>query len=285
MSPAPDPAEHRAASLAQWESSAQGWGEHARTLQRATAPVSLWMIEAIDPQSGHTVLELAAGPGETGFLAAELVRPGGRLISTDFAAPMVEVARARAEEMGLRNVELRTMDAESMDLDTASVDRVLCRFGYMLMTDVAAALRETRRVLRPGGRLALATWAAPEHNPWVAIGARAVRERLGAPEPDPDAPGMFSLAREERLRDLLHDAGFADVRVEPLDFTQGYESFDAWLRITRDLAKPLADLLDAMEPEARDATLAAIRDAFAPHTRPDGALAFPARALVASAVA
>ncbi|HVE68110.1 MAG TPA: methyltransferase domain-containing protein, partial [Solirubrobacteraceae bacterium] len=252
--------------------------------QRATAPVSLWMIEAIDPQPGHTVLELAAGPGETGFLAAELIRPGGgRLISTDFAEPMVEVARARAEAMGLRNVELRTMDAESMDLDTAAVDRVLCRFGFMLMTDPAAALRETRRVLRPGGRLALAVWAPAQENPWASIAGRTVRARLGAPEPDPDAPSMFALGRPERLNDLLHDAGFADVRVEPLDFTQDYESFDDWLRITRDVAKPMADLFDAMDAEAREATLAEIREAFAPYAGPGGALAFPARALVAAA--
>jgi SAM-dependent methyltransferase len=278
-----DPGEHRAASLAQWEGSATGWGAHAKELQRATAPISLWLIEAIDPQPGHTVLELAAGPGETGFLAAELVRSGGRLISTDFAEGMIEVARARAEEMGLRNVEFRRMDAESMDLDTASVDRVLCRWGYMLMTDPEAALRETRRVLRPGGRVALAAWAPAEHNPWVAIGARVVRERLGAPEPAPDAPGMFSLGPPGKLEALLHDAGFADVRVEPLDFTQGYDGFDHWLAVTRDLAKPMADLFDSMDAEARDATLAAIREAFAPHTQPDGALAFPARTLVAAA--
>jgi SAM-dependent methyltransferase len=278
-----DPDEHRAASLAQWEGSAPGWGARAKELQRATAPVSLWLIEAIDPQPGHTVLELAAGPGETGFLAAELVRPGGRLISTDFAEPMVEVARARAEEMGLRNIEFRRMDAESMDLDTASVDRAVCRWGYMLMADPEAALRETRRVLRPGGRLALAAWASAEHNPWAALAARVVRERLGAPEPDPGAPGMFALGAPGRLEEHLHDAGFADVRVEPLDFTQPYDSFDAWMQTTRDLAKPMADLFDAMDPETQAATLQAIREAFAPYTQPDGALAFPARTLVAAA--
>ncbi|MDX6697534.1 MAG: hypothetical protein QOE65_931 [Solirubrobacteraceae bacterium] len=277
------PDDRRAASLAQWEGSAQGWGAHAKELQRATAPVSLWLIEAIDPQPGHTVLELAAGPGETGFLAAELVSPGGRLISTDFAEGMVDVARAPAEEMGLHNVDFRRMDAESMDLETASVDRVLCRWGYMLMTDPEAALRETRRVLRPGGRVALSAWAPAEHNPWVALGARAVRERLGAPEPDPDAPGMFALGAPGRLEERLHDAGFADVRVEALDFTQDYPSFDAWVQVSRDLAKPMADLFDSMDEAARESTLAAIREAFAPHTQPDGSLAFPARTLVASA--
>jgi len=278
-----DPDQLRAASLAQWEGSAAGWGRRAREIQRTAAPVSLWMIEAIDPQPGHTVLELAAGPGETGFLAAELVRPGGGLICTDFAEPMLEVARARAAEMGLRNVEFRRLDAESMDLEAASVDRVLCRWGYMLMADPAAALRETRRVLRPGGRVALAAWGLAEENPWVSIAGRIVRERLGAPEPDPAAPGMFALGPPGRIEQLLGDAGFTDVRTEAIDLTQAYDSFEDWLEMTRDLAKPMADLFDAMEPGPREATLAAVRDAFEPYAQADGSLTFPARTLVARA--
>jgi SAM-dependent methyltransferase len=170
-----------------------------------------------------------------------------------------------------------------MDLDTASVDRALCRWGYMLMPDPASALRETRRVLRPGGRLALAVWAAPEHNPWVALASGIVRERLGAPPPAPGTPHMFALADPADLEGRLRDAGFGDVRVETLDFTQDYDSFDRWLGVTRDLAKPMADLFDAMDPDAREQTLDAIRAAFEPYMQPDGALAFPARTLVAAA--
>jgi SAM-dependent methyltransferase len=280
---APDPNELRAASLAQWEGSARGWGARAKELQRTAAPVSLWLIEAIDPQPGHTVLELAAGPGETGFLAAELVRPGGRLISTDFAAPMLDVARARAADLGLQNVDFRRLDAESMDLDTASMDRVLCRWGYMLMADPAAALRETRRVLRPGGRLALAAWASAEENPWAAVAAKVVRQRLGAPDPDPDGPGMFAFARAGRIEELLADAGFVGVRTDAVDMTMAYDSFDGWLQSSLDLAKPLADALGAMEPGQRDAIAQAIRDAFEPYTDAEGRLTFPARTLVAAA--
>jgi SAM-dependent methyltransferase len=241
------------------------------------------MIEAIDPQPGHTILELAAGPGETGFLAAELVRPGGRLISTDFAAPMLDVARARAQEMGLHNIEFRRLDAESMDLDTASVDRVLCRWGYMLMADPEAALRETRRVLRPGGRLALAAWAPAPENPWAAVAAAAVREHLGAPDADPEAPGMFACGRPGRLEELLGDTGFADVRVDSVDLTFAYDDFEDWWESNLDLAKPLADLVSGMDPGARDGVRAAIQEAFAPFTAPDGALSFPGRSLVAAA--
>src|SRR4029077_3266224 len=107
---------------------------------------------------GQRVLELAAGPGDTGFLAAELVRPGGMLISSDASQAMIGVARGRARDLGVSNVEFKRMELEWIDLDTASVDAALCRFGLMLAADPGAALQEIRRVLRPGGAVALAVW-------------------------------------------------------------------------------------------------------------------------------
>jgi ubiquinone/menaquinone biosynthesis C-methylase UbiE len=101
------------------------------------------------------------------------------------------------------------MDAERIELDSDSVDGVLCRFGYMLMADPAAALGETRRVLRPGGRLALAVWGVPERNPWAAIGGRMLVERGHMPPPEPGAPRVFSMGSEERTRALVEGAGFA----------------------------------------------------------------------------
>jgi ubiquinone/menaquinone biosynthesis C-methylase UbiE len=113
---------------------------------------------------------------------------------------MVEVARRRAAELGLENVEHRVLDAEEIELEDDSVDGVLCRFGFMLMPDPEAAVAETRRVLRPGGRLALAVWSTPGRNPWIALGGRILAERGLAPPSQPGEPGMFVLADKERLR-------------------------------------------------------------------------------------
>ena len=168
------------------------------------------MVDALDPQPGETLLELAAGVGDTGFAAASRLGAEGRLITTDFSQAMVDAARRRAEELGVSNAEFRTLDAERMDLDDGSIDGVLCRWGYMLMADPGAALAETRRVLGDGGRVALSVWGDPEQNPWASIPARALLEQTGADPPDPFAPGIFAMASEERTRELLGAA-----RLEP----------------------------------------------------------------------
>jgi SAM-dependent methyltransferase len=277
--------EYRAASLQQWERSAEGWGSESAALQTLTAPVSQWMLEEVHLQPGQTILELAAGPGETGFLAAELVQPGGKVICSDFAEGMLDAARARAAQLGLDNVEFRRLDAESLSIDTASIDGVLCRWGYMLMADPGAALRETRRVLRPLGRAALAVWGPPQDNPWVSVAGEEVRRIAGAPEPDFNAPGMFAFAREGCLTAALAEAGFTDVRVQPLPVRFTYPSFDEWWRIAQALGKPLADLVAGLEPAQRDELRAALQERFAPYATPDGGLDLPARPLVAVATA
>src|SRR5919199_946166 len=182
---------YRADSRERWEAAAPGWAREREAFQRDAIVVSRWMLDAAHLQPGHTVLELAAGVGDTGLMAAELVAPDGKAIITDGAEAMLEAARARAKEVGATNVEIRAMEAEWIDLPTASVDAVLCRWGYMLLADPEAALRETRRVLRPGGRVALAAWTGREENTWSAAGPDALIARGHMAEPPADAPGQF----------------------------------------------------------------------------------------------
>ena len=222
----------RAEIVARWERAAVGWGKHAQRMREFGMPVSVWMIEHARVQPGQRVLELAAGPGDTGFLAAELIRPGGTLISTDAAEPMLEVARTRAAEMGIENVEFKRMDLEWIDLETASVDVVLCKWGLMLSVDPEASLRETRRVLRPGGRIAVAVWDEPAVNPWATIPTRALVELGHIAPPDRDGPGMFALATPGRMQELLESAGFLDVVVDTVDRSRSYSPVEDFVTAT-----------------------------------------------------
>src|SRR5215211_1549732 len=106
------PENFRAESRKRWGDQTVGWEARRDSLRTSTMPVSAWMIDAIEPQPGQTLLELAAGTGDTGFLAAELVEPGGTLISSDFSPEMLAAARRRAEELGVANVRFKQIDAE-----------------------------------------------------------------------------------------------------------------------------------------------------------------------------
>ena len=135
-----------------WDAVAGGWEQHRTRIFDGFRHVSDWLVARTDPQSGDTVLDLAAGPGETGFLAAERVGEGGRVLSTDLAPRMVEAARRGAAARQLDNVECRVLDAQAMELPDDSVDAAICRLGFMLMPDPGRALREVRRASVPEAR-------------------------------------------------------------------------------------------------------------------------------------
>jgi ubiquinone/menaquinone biosynthesis C-methylase UbiE len=266
--------EYRQASQAIWEEMAPGWERWRAQLETAVAPVREWMIRELAPRPGDTVLELSAGAGETGFAAAAIVGERGRLISTDFSRHMVEVARRRGAELGLRNADYRVMDAERIELDDDSVDGVLCRFGYMLMADPAAALSETRRVLRPGWRLALSVWGAPERNPWASIGGRLLVERGHMPPPEPDAPGIFAMASEERTRALLGGAGFTTVRTEEVPVRFAFRDVDDYVSWATNTAGALAMVIRGLSDDERETIKGQLVDAFSPFAA-DGGYEFP----------
>lgn len=280
-----DPDQQRAASRAAWEEAASGWGRTADRVRDWAAPVSLAMVDGLAPAPGQRVLELAAGPGDTGFIAAERIAPGGTLICSDGAEAMVAVARERAEAQGLSDVEFRLLELEWIDLPTADVDAVLCRWGIMLVVDPEAAAREIRRVLRPGGRAALAVWDAPERNPWTTIPAQALIALGHGPPPDPDEPGMFRLATDGALGELLRDAGLLDVEVSAVALERRFTGVDQYLAETLAMSSRFRAAYRPLDLAAQRAVRDRIARDARPFTAADGSLALPGSSLVALASA
>jgi SAM-dependent methyltransferase len=265
---------YRETSRRNWADMAPGWEDRREWLLELTGSLNEWLVDRADPQPGQSVLDVAAGTGDLGLLAAERVGEEGKVLITDFSPEMLEAARRNGERHGLANVDYRVLDAERMDLDDDSFDAVVCRWGYMLMADPAAALKETRRVLREGGTLAFAVWQTPDRNPWAAIPGMTLVQRGHMPPPEPGAPGIFAMGDRDRIAQLVTGAGFAEPEPEELTFEWRYAADDLWDTLTR-LAGPLAAVINELPEDERQATRAAIEEGLEQY-RADGELAVPA---------
>lgn len=282
---APDPDQQRAASREMWERAAAGWDRNADRVRNWGMPVSVAMLDGLALQPGQRVLELAAGPGDTGFMAAELISPGGTLITSDGAEGMLAVARERAEELGVRNVQFKQLELEWIDLPTADVDVVLCRWAVMLAVDPAAAVAECRRVLKPGGRFVLAVWDAPEHNQAMTMPG-AVLVDLGLTEPPPPGgPGPFALSTPGALAELLQGGGFVDPLVEPVSIERRYPSVRDWIGESVDLSMMFGRVWAELDGDQRQAVLAEADRRARAFAQPDGSLLITGRCLAAVAEA
>jgi SAM-dependent methyltransferase len=233
------------------------------------------LLAALDARSEDTVLDLAGGTGDMGAALAGRV---ARVVCTDLSPVMVEAARRR----GLANTEHRVLDMQALDLEDASVDAVVCRFGYMLVPDPGLALRETRRVLRHGGRLAFATWAPAQRNPWATSFGPVLVERGLQEPPKPDEPGQFALSEPEQIESLVRKAGFSDVVVEEVEVQSRFEDWDDYRRVITNLAASLRATLEELDETTRAEVDDAARARFERFRGPGGYV-LPGVALVTSA--
>ena len=272
-------------NLEAWRSVAGGWERRRELIWTTTRPVAERLVDLLEPRPGQVILELAAGPGDTGFSALPRLLPGGRLVTTDVAPEMLDAARRRAAELGLEDVSFAVEDAAALTFDDDAFDGILCRWGLMLIPDMDAAAAEMRRVARPGGRVALAVWASPGANEWMTASGRAALE-LGLTEPpDPEAPGPFRLSGEGALEGVLSGAGLSVQAIEDVPLMWHASSVDEWWEISTDMSR----LLALLRAQLTDDQLADVRQAaerrLARYLGPDGTLAVPSLARVAVATA
>lgn len=245
--------------------SRQMWAARVQSFARDGAPVSqryaAALVEEVAPAAGARVLDVACGTGVVAVAAARRVGPSGEVVATDFVAEWAPYVAESAAVAGVENITFEVMSAEALALPDESFDAVFCQFGLMFVPDKLLALREMRRVLKPGGTLGLAVWSVADR-----VGIFMVGGIIGAalpPTPGPPPPSPVSLGEPGLVERLVGEAGFTDVQVQPFTLSVDIERAESeWDRWTNDPTNPMsarvAELPAAEREAVRDRVIAAL---------------------------
>ncbi len=270
-----DPVAYREREREDWNRVAQGWKKRWRTFERGASPLSDRMVELSRIGPGQRVLDVGTGIGEPALTAARLVGPTGRVVANDLSPRMLDIARERAAGLGLQNMDFVEADVEALNLSDGSFDAVLCRWALMFLPDPDGALRTLWRLLRPSGRLVLAVWGPPESVPLVSVTMDVLLPAIGLPPPPPDQPGMFRYADLGVLEKSLQQAGFRNLRAEPVTVTLEWPSPEAYTAFRQETAAVTVALLSRLPPAQREQILRAITEAAQTYAAPDGSIRMP----------
>jgi ubiquinone/menaquinone biosynthesis C-methylase UbiE len=256
-----DPITFKESTRQQWENVAEAWNRWGPTLQRWLEPATEAMLRMARISPGDRVLDVAGGSGEPALTAVARVSPGGYVLSTDIATNLVRLAaeNARARALNTDQFEARVMDGEHLELPDASFDAVLSRLGLIYFPDRPQALAEIHRVLKPGGRVALASFTTPPANPYFAIPITVIRRRAHLPAPAPGSPGPFSLGSREAMEGALRQAGFGEVATRVVAAPLRFATADECLRFEQESFGALHEMLAGVSEAERMAAWEEIR--------------------------
>jgi len=250
---------------AQWRDAADAWDRYFEWYSRAFAPVMTWCADAIAAAPGMHVLDVAAGSGQPALAIAARVQPSGTILGIDFSPEMVAVAERRARQAGASNVSFGTMDAEQLELPDASFDAVTCACGLIFFPDAHRALAEMRRVLKPGGRIAIVVWDQPLKSPFVTVGGGAVSRFHAPTPPNPNSPGAFRFAKPDVLERVLHDAGFGDVTIASVPMPIEFESTQEYWEMFTECAAGIKTKISMLSNEDQLKLRGLMDELAAPH--------------------
>ncbi|MGQ2942867.1 MAG: class I SAM-dependent methyltransferase [Blastomonas fulva] len=187
------------------------WLTHIDRFEGMIAPIGDALLARAAIVPGERVIDLGCGGGLTSLAAARATGPDGAVLGLDISPDLIDEARRRAE--GHPNVTFLCADAATVALDTP-YDRLISRFGSMFFADPYAAFTNLHSLIKPGGRIDLAIWAAPRDNPWMMELMGVARSHIDIPSPDPRAPGPFAFSDLDYVRDILAHAGFSAPDIE-----------------------------------------------------------------------
>lgn len=265
-----------------WTGSAPYWEKHREIIRQMFSPVTQALVEDGQIGAGQVVLDIATGPGEPALSVAGLVGPNGKVFGIDPIPEMVAAARRAADRLELRNVQFDVAFADKMPFPADTLDAVISRFGVMFLPSPVDGAREMLRVLKPGGKLALAVWHFAENNPFHYSLSRVIDRYVESPPLAPDALDAFRFATPGKLRAMLSEAGAISVSERLLQFRiQAAISLeDFWtlrIEMSEKLREKIARLSSDQMNEVKRHTFESLREYVT-----DSGMSFPAEVLIVS---
>src|SRR5574341_1403872 len=252
-------------------------------IRQMFAPVSEALIADAEIAPGHSVLDVATGPGEPALRIAQLVGSNGEVVGIDPVAGMIEASRRAAERLSLNNARFETAGADSLPFPDDRFDAVVSRFGVMFFPSPVAGAREMLRVLRPGKKMAFAVWHFRDNNPFHYVLARIVDAALPPPELPPDAPDAFRFAATGKLQAIVAEAGAANPMERLFRFSIDVPlSPEEFWNLRMEMADKLRERLATLQPDSFEDLKRRSIAAFQEYSSANG-LSFPAEVRLVSA--
>jgi enediyne biosynthesis protein CalE5 len=266
-----------------WNNAAPGWKQMWTALDHAAQHVSDRLVELARIKPGDRVLDIATGSGEPGLTAARKVGANGLIVATDQSTAMLDLARERLATLGLPNVRFVETDAESLAVNERDFNAAICRWGLMFVPDLDAVSRRIAQLLVAGGIFATSVWGPAEKVPMIAAGDDQVRALANLPAPPPGAPSPLKLADTRPLERALANAGFKDIRVEPINVRFKFDSPEAFTEQRRAMSTPFRTMLEKQTPELQRKILNALNDAARKYADASGKVSMDNEAICISA--
>lgn len=260
--------EIREQQKASWNKFSAAWKKWDDLMMDFMQPVADEIIKLLKLKETDTVLDIAAGTGEPGLTIAKIVT-NGKVVITDLSDDMLEIARENATHKRINNIETRACDVCELPFADNTFDAVSCRFGFMFFPDMLLAVKEMRRVLKPGGRITTAVWSGPEKNFWVTAAMGTINRNMELPPPPPGSPGMFRCAKNNFIVELFQQVGFLNVSQREVAGQLKCQTTDVYWNMMTEVAAPIVAALtkadDAMKKKIKKEVYQVINDKY-----PDG---------------
>jgi ubiquinone/menaquinone biosynthesis C-methylase UbiE len=250
MSPQ-SPAEVIEGQRQDWNRVAAGWEKWDDYFSRSMTFINHRLVADARLRPGMHVLDVGSGTGYPALLAGDVVGATGRVVGIDLAESMLAVATRKAKARNLSHVTFRTGDATALPFDASSFDAVISRFCLMFLPEIPTALKGLVRILKPGGYVATAVWSAPEKNPFIRIPMDVIKSIIALPPPEPEAPGVFRLAKPGDLKGMMERAGLAFLSEEEFLAHVTYASAEEFFRSVMDIAAPLQNMFNMLTVEQK----------------------------------